>query len=159
MAFSGAIVVIAPHWDSMSKQIPADELDAVLSAAAQFPGGGSIEDITGALAISLPHRTLQRRLAWLVAKKRLIAEGRGRASRYRLPTATAELHAVLPAIKAEGYGETTIPISSEAEVIKRAVREPISAAVRLATTGGFLMAIAPTAPSTFQPKPGNVYLN
>ncbi|OFZ88787.1 MAG: cell filamentation protein Fic [Betaproteobacteria bacterium RBG_16_64_18] len=109
----------------MSKQIPADELDAVLSAAAQFPGGGSIEDITGALAISLPHRTLQRRLAWLVAKKRLIAEGRGRASRYRLPTATAELHAVLPAIKAEGYGETTIPISSEAEVIKRAVREPI----------------------------------
>jgi hypothetical protein len=109
----------------MPKQIPSNELDAVLTAAAQFPGGGSIEDITGALPITLPHRTLQRRLAWLVAEKRLIAEGRGRASRYRLATATAELHAVLPAIKAEGYGETYVPISSEAEVIKRAVREPI----------------------------------
>jgi len=109
----------------MPKQIPSNELDAVLSAAAQFPGGGSIEDIAGALPITLPHRTLQRRLAWLVAEKRLIAEGRGRASRYQLPTATAELHAVLPAIKAEGYGETYIPISSAADVIKRAVREPI----------------------------------
>lgn len=109
----------------MPKQIPDNELDAVLSAAAQFPGGGSIEDITGALPITLPHRTLQRRLAWLVAEKRLIAEGRGRASRYRLPAATAEGHAVLPALKLEAYGETTIPISSEAEVIKRAVREPL----------------------------------
>ena len=109
----------------MPKQIPSNELDAILSAAAQFPGGGSIEDITGALPITLPHRTLQRRLAWLVAEKRLIAEGRGRASRYRLPGATAEIHAVAPAPKLEAYGETYIPISSEAEVIKQAVREPI----------------------------------
>ena len=109
----------------MPKQISGNELDAVLTAVAQFPGGGPIEEIRGALALALPHRTLQRRLARLVAEKRLIAEGRGRASRYRLPAATAELHAVLPAIKAEGYGETYIPISSEAEVIKRAVREPI----------------------------------
>jgi len=109
----------------MSKQIPANELDAVLSAAAQFQAGGSVEDITVALPISLPHRTLQRRLAWLVAKKRLIAEGRGRASRYRLPAVTAELHVVAPAPKFEAYGETYIPISSEAEAIKRAVREPI----------------------------------
>lgn len=109
----------------MPKQIPRNELDAVLSAAAQFPGGGSIEDITGVLPVTLPHRTLQRRLAWLVAEKRLIAEGRGRASRYRLPAVTAEIHAVAPAPKLEAYGETTIPISSEAEVIKQAVREPI----------------------------------
>ncbi len=109
----------------MPKQIPSDELDAVLSAAAQFPGGGSIEDITGALPITLPHRTLQRRLAWLVAEKRLIAEGRGRASRYRLPAVTAEIHAVEHADKVEIFAETYIPISSEAEVIKRAVREPI----------------------------------
>src|SRR3990172_5942571 len=109
----------------MPKQISGNELDAVLTAVAQFPGGGPIEEIRGALALALPHRTLQRRLARLVAEKRLIAEGRGQASRYRLPAATAELHAVLPAIKAEGYGETYIPISSEAEVIKRAVREPI----------------------------------
>ena len=98
----------------MPKSILGNELDAVLSAAAQFPEGGSIEDIAGALTITLRHRTLQRRLAWLVAGKRLIAEGRGRASRYRLPAATAEIHAVAPAPKLEAYVETYIPISSEA---------------------------------------------
>ncbi len=109
----------------MPKQIPSNELDAVISAAAQFAGGASIEDIAGALPITLPHRTLQRRLAWLVAVKRLIAAGRGRASRYRLPVLTAEIHAVESADKVEIYGETYIPISSAAEIIKRAVREPI----------------------------------
>jgi Fic/DOC family len=109
----------------MPKQIPSNELDAVLSVAAQFPRGGSIEDITGALPITLPRRTLQRRLAWLVAEKRLIAEGRGRASRYRLPVITAELHTTEAADTLVARGEVYVPISSEAEVIKRAVREPI----------------------------------
>ena len=85
----------------MPKQIPGNELDAVLSAVAHFPGGGSIEEIRGALTVlTLPQRTLQRRLAWLVAEKRLIAEGRGRASRYRLPALTAEIHAAAPAAAA-----------------------------------------------------------
>ena len=109
----------------MPKRIPSTELEAVLSAAAQFPGGGSIEDITGALQITLPHRTLQRRLAWLVAEKRLIAARRGRATRYRLPAITAELHTIDAADTLEARGEAYVPISPEAEVIKRAVREPI----------------------------------
>ena len=109
----------------MSKRTSRNELDEILSAATRFPGGGSIEEIRSALPLALPHRTLQRRLALLVAEKRLIAEGRGRASRYRLPAYTAKANAELPALKGEAYGETYVPISSEAEVIKRAVREPI----------------------------------
>ena len=109
----------------MHKLIPSNELDAILSAAAQFPGGGSIEDIAGALPITLPHRTLQRRLASLVADQRLIAEGRGRASRYRLPAIAVEMHSALRAPQGEAYGETYIPISSKAMDIKAAVREPI----------------------------------
>lgn len=109
----------------MPKRIPSNELDAVLSAAAQFPDGGSIEDIRGVLPITLPHRTLQRRLARLVTEKRLIAEGRGRATRYRSPAITAELHVVEDDDKLEARGELYIPISSEAEAIKQAVREPI----------------------------------
>ena len=110
----------------MPKQISGNEIDAVLSAVAQFPGGGSTEEIRGAVTgLTLPHRTLQRRLAWLVAEKRLIAEGRGRASRYRLPVITAELHTTDDADTLVARGEVYIPISSEAEVIKRAVREPI----------------------------------
>ena len=109
----------------MPKQISDQELDAVFSAAAQFPAGGSIDEITGALQPTLPHRTLQRRLAALVAGKRLVTEGRGRATRYRLPVITGEVHAVLQSVKVEAYGETDIAVSPEAGEIKRAVREPI----------------------------------
>src|SRR5665811_2634157 len=56
----------------MPKQIPSNELDAVLSATDQFPGGGSIEDIMGALPITLPHRTLQRSLEIQLDPHRLV---------------------------------------------------------------------------------------
>lgn len=109
----------------MPKQISGNELDAVLRAAAQFANGGSIEDIRGVLLLVLPHRTLQRRIARLVAEQRLIAEGRGRASRYRLPPANSGSYAVSAVIRAAEPVETYVPISSEAEFIKRAVREPV----------------------------------
>ena len=106
----------------MPKQVPSDQLDAALAAAAQFPAGGSIEDIGGALTNRMAHRTLQRRVARLVAEKRLIAEGSGRASRYR-PSAGA--HLVLPALTMQASVEAYVPISPEAEAVKQAVRETI----------------------------------
>ena len=109
----------------MPKQISSNEVDAVLSAAAQFPEGGSLADIAGALPLPLPHRTLQRRLATLVAEQRLIAVGRSRGTRYRLPAATGELNVVEQPGMLEASGEVYIPISPDAENIKRTVREPI----------------------------------
>jgi hypothetical protein len=109
----------------MPKRISGTELDAVLSAAGQFPGGGSVEEIRGALQITLPHRTLQRRLAALVAAQRLIADGRGRATRYRLPVITAGIHAVEDSDTVEAHAEVYFPISPEAEAIKQVVRKPI----------------------------------
>ena len=102
----------------MPKQVPSDQLDAALAAAAQFPAGGSIEDIGGALTNRMAHRTLQRRVARLVAEKRLIAEGSGRASRYR-PSVGA--HLVLPALTLQASEEAYIPISPEAEAISGTV--------------------------------------
>ena len=54
----------------MPKQVPQNEFDVVLQALARLPEGGSIEDISGALDVKLPRRTLQRRLALLVEQKR-----------------------------------------------------------------------------------------
>ena len=68
----------------MPKKVSQAELDAVFQAVARFPEGGSIEEISGVLEISLPRRTLQRHLARLVDHARLTIEGRGRGSRYRL---------------------------------------------------------------------------
>jgi Fic family protein len=68
---------------------------------------------------------LQRRLALLVQQKRLTVEGRGRGSRYRLPTITGEAHLHLADMILEAHGEVYVPISPEAAVIKQAVRAPI----------------------------------
>ena len=94
----------------MPKQISGIEIDAVLGAAAQFPGGGSLEDIARALPMTLPHRTLQRRLATLIAGQRLIAEGRSRGTRYRLPAVTGELNVLDQPYTLEADGAVYIPI-------------------------------------------------
>ena len=109
----------------MPKLVSQVELDAVLSAAAHFPEGGAIEDIGGVLEVKLPRRTLQRRLALLVAQQRLTVEGRGRGSRYRLPSIGGEAHILGVTAKLEAQGEVYVPISPAGEVIKQAIRQPI----------------------------------
>jgi hypothetical protein len=50
----------------MPKLNPENELDAVHEVVARFPEGAAIEEVSGALAIKMSRRTLQRRLALLV---------------------------------------------------------------------------------------------
>jgi len=110
----------------MPKQVSEEELDVVLQAVARFPNGGSLEEISGVIDKALARRTLQRRLALLVEKKRLIIEGRGRGIRYRLPGSSGAFHLTWPRIKVKfREGETYLPISPESEAIKKYVREPI----------------------------------
>lgn len=111
----------------MPKRITEDELQTILEAVARFPEGAPIEEISAVLEITLPRRTLQRRLALLVERGKLSMVGRGRSSRYRVPSVVTATTTGLAAGKAtvKGYGEVYIPISPEGKVIKQAVREPI----------------------------------
>jgi hypothetical protein len=112
----------------MPKLIPENELDAVHEVVARFPEGAAIEEVSGALAIKMSRRTLQRRLALLVEQKRLIVEGQGRASHYKLSPIGVELQVPPGRFTVKGHAarvEIYIPISPEAEAIKQAVREPI----------------------------------
>jgi len=112
----------------MPKLIPQDELDAVQEAVARFPEGAAIEEVSGVLAIKLPRRTLQRRLALLVEQKRLNIEGHGRGRRYKIPPIGIEVHVPTGRLTTNGHAphvEIYIPISPKAEAIKQAVREPI----------------------------------
>jgi hypothetical protein len=109
----------------MPKQVSPEELDVVLQAVSRFPAGASIEDIRGALGIAIAHRTLQRRLASLVEKKRLTIEGRGRGRRYRLSDNRIQAHLTFPSLEVHAHAETYPPISPEGEVIKISVRKPI----------------------------------
>ncbi len=105
----------------MPKQISQKDLDSIVKAVSSFPNGSGIEEINSALEW-IPRRTLQRRLALLVEQKRLIAEGKGRSSRYRLPST---LDVVIPPPIMALSGETYIPLSPEGEEIKRVIRAPI----------------------------------
>ena len=112
----------------MPKKVSQAELDAVFQAVARFPEGGSIEEISGVLEISLPRRTLQRHLARLVDHARLTIEGRGRGSRYRLLPKEREIRPSPRRLTIKGHTaqvENYITVSPEGKVIKQAVREPI----------------------------------
>jgi len=120
------------------KQVPDSELDAVVHVVARLPGGSSIDAIRSALALGDSRRTLQRRLAVLVAKGRLVRTGRGPGTRYRVPIgeadttttprpsgapATASLRSSeAPATASAGYH---IPLSTAGAAISQSVRAPI----------------------------------
>ena len=110
----------------MPKQIPDQELDAILAVVAAHPEGVRVSTIRDGLPDALPPRMLQRRLALLIDQQRLIAEGRGKGRRYRVPvniSGTGNL--TLPSVQVAGQAEVYIPVSPEGERIKQAVRAPI----------------------------------
>jgi len=108
----------------MPKKIPEQELKAITAIVAAHPNGVQVKTIRDGLVFDLPPRMLQRRLALLIKQKRLIVEGRGRGSRYRLPVATGVGRLVAGNAEVVGRGEVYVPISPEGEAIKQAVREP-----------------------------------
>ena len=110
----------------MPKRIPEQELDAILTVVAAHPEGVRVGAIRAGLPYELPPRTLQRRLALLVEQRRLIAEGRAKGRRYRLPvTLAGKPNLVSSGATIEARGEAYMPISPEAEEVKQAVLAPI----------------------------------
>ena len=119
----------------MPKEIPDAEFAALIGIVERFPGGAAIEEIESALAHSSPRRTLQRRLALLVEQKRLSAEGRGRATRYRLPASEPP---DLPT-----PGDSAIPVSAEGDAIRRSIAAPIQRRSPVGYNRAFLEAYRP----------------
>ncbi|MEE8340317.1 MAG: nucleotidyltransferase domain-containing protein [Xanthomonadales bacterium] len=70
----------------MPKAIPQSELETIYGIVEELHAGASVEDIKQEMNIKSSRRTLQRRLALLVAQGRLVLEGRGRGSCYRIPS-------------------------------------------------------------------------
>jgi hypothetical protein len=110
----------------MPKRIPEQELDAILAVVAAHPEGVRVSTIREGLPHELPPRMLQRRLALLIEQQRLIAEGRGKGRRYRVPVAISGTGSqTLPSLTAAGQAEVYVPVSPEGQDVKQAVRAPI----------------------------------
>jgi hypothetical protein len=108
----------------MPKKILSEELQPVVDLIARHPDGVGIEGLLRLIGPGMPRRTLQRRLASLIAQKRVQTEGEGRALKYRLPESVGTSDAVLPNLEASGTGETYVPLSAEGAAVKAYVRQP-----------------------------------
>jgi hypothetical protein len=127
----------------MPRQVPDNDIEVILAAIAGFPEGASVEDILSAIDHNLERRTLQRRLARLIRQNRLRVVGRGRASRYCLPTTVEAPGVAAGRATVEGRGELRIPLSSEGEAVERIVRGPIQSRQPVGYRRDFLDAYRP----------------
>ena len=137
------IGVIAPQKATMPKIVPQTELDEILEAITRFPQGASFEDVFNSLTHRLPRRTLQRRLALLAKQKLLTVEGRGRAVRYRVGLVLHTEPARIAVRGQEATFEFYIPVSTEGESIKQAIRKPIEERTPVGFNRNFLDAYRP----------------
>lgn len=123
----------------MPKRIPEQELDAILAIVAAHPEGVPVGTIREGLPYELPPRMLQRRLALLLEQKRLVADGRSKGRRYRVPvTITGKGNLVAGSATVAARVEVYVPISPEAETIKQAVRAPVQDRQPVGYQRGFL---------------------
>ena len=109
----------------MLQQVTEREFGAIVDAVARLPDSGSVGAVYGALDIGVGRRTLQRRLAVLVAQGRLLRDGHGRGTRYRVPGGSAAPSARSPDTTACASVDHHIPLSAEGAALSRSVRAPI----------------------------------
>ena len=104
----------------MSNTKVTDQLNQIAKLIANNPQGVGFESVANAIT-NISRRTLQRRLATLVQQQRLTTTGVGRALKYFVPLSTTERPSDDNCrIEAEVY----VPLSVEAQDIKRYVKQP-----------------------------------
>lgn len=80
------------------------------------PDGLRTDQLLALLGDAISRRSLQRRLSELVGMGRLITQGGGRSTRYRLPTSTSQPAAV----------ESYVPLSPSGANVQQLVRKPLT---------------------------------
>ena len=110
----------------MPKKLPEDLAARIEAEIARHPDGVGIDDLHTALADIVSRRSLQRRLASLIERQRILPEGDGRAIEYRLvSTIVGAVGSAQGSSAVQGIGEVYIPISPDGEAIRAYVRQPI----------------------------------
>ena len=108
----------------MPKTLSQEQQDLLIQAISLFPEGGSIGQINRALPIPLVSRTLQRRLTRMVQDGYVLAEGKSRATRYRLKPLEKENLSFHSKEKPEQKTESFIPLSDASREIQHTIGLP-----------------------------------
>jgi hypothetical protein len=108
----------------MPKKLPDDLNELIEAQIVRYPEGANIDKLHTALADVVSRRTLQRRLAKLVAARRVSSQGKGPALRYRQARVSnvdiRESASISDALTAEVH----LKVSPEGEEVRRYVRQP-----------------------------------
>ncbi len=129
----------------MPRVIPAEEFDQIVEIIGRFPNGAALDEVLAALGREFSQRTLQRRLAGLVAQGRIAGRREQKSFKYRLVPITGTLEATSPGIQIEAHGEVYVPISPEGGEIKSYVCQPIQGRRPVSYNIAFLEAYRPNA--------------
>lgn len=108
----------------MPKKVSAADLQPVLDLISRHPDGVGIDMLQGQINPAMPRRTLQRRLAELVAQGHVRKEGEARALKYRLAGVKEASDLEFPAFEVSGFGEAYIPLTSDSASVRDYVRQP-----------------------------------
>jgi len=127
----------------MPKNVPTSELDRILAEVALHPAGIGVDALQAALQRTVTRRTLQRRLAELVTRDRLLTHGEARALRYRVAPIKATAGIQEAGDQLLATAEIYVPTSPEGEDIKTYVRRPITQRRPIAYDIRFLEAYTP----------------
>jgi hypothetical protein len=143
----------------MPREVSSTELNAVANAVATMPQPTSLDEIAGVLPHSLARRTLQRRLARLVAEGRLVPIGVRAGRRYQVPGTLGAWQAEWPpardiarSIVAEPQAEFgPVRLSPAALEIKGAVTRPRQARKPVGYVFSFLDGYRPNVSAYLSP--------
>lgn len=109
----------------MPKVIRSEEFDQIAEVVGRFAHGADLDEILVAIGGGLSERTLQRRLADLIAEGRVIGGREQKSFKYRLAPITGTLEVTEESDRMEAQGEVYLPTSREGTEIKAYVRQPI----------------------------------
>jgi hypothetical protein len=113
----------------MPRVIGQQELDQVVTLLETHKDGlgiAALEQAAKEVGLELNRRTLQRRLNQLIAAERVLREGEGRASRYRLAARVGLSSTDISTAQTVAFGEIHLPLSLLGREIKRLVCRPLS---------------------------------
>jgi hypothetical protein len=109
----------------MPKIIQAKEYDQITDAVGRFPDGATLDGIAATLGHELSQRTLQRRLAELIANGRVQGSRARRSFKYRIAPTPSGLAVREEPLRAQAPHEDYVPLSPDSLEVKAYVRRPI----------------------------------
>jgi Fic family protein len=107
----------------VARQVAPQEFEKILEAIERHPDGATIEQIER--VVSIPRRTIQRRLAGLVSRGQVRAVGRGKQRRYELGAQDAAR-------------PDELPVSRSGQQVRSLVRRPLIQRTPVGYVAGFL---------------------